>query len=510
MARGAEGGAEEGPQAMAEALGQFCLQYGAQDADFLTLTRDLHWQWGCEDEFCELLGQAVLAGVPVALPDPLVDELVLHCTTRALCWADAEAGRPQEDGPVPPLRQLELILLRVPVSDQYYEQLEPVLLNYDMYSVVVRRYVQRRDYRRPISLLMAVIDDADDQRAAVAAQALLQYGRDCLLGGGAGVGPLTPDEDAALKRTVVEVLFSHNPERGTSPLLTLLRHSTPQVLALLQAAFLEDSPTLPWHRSQSKRISKQHVVRSLFDAVTDSQGNVWAPPSDTGLLPLQDVTEVYLFCVSQITRGMIQVRRPDTIHRLFAHLCCMCGAGEADVTERERLLQHLLQCSPLAVLDQPGLLRCAATANLGRLVADLHIAAHRPEKALAAYLNDGRPAVRREAFQFLRRMGGAATRPLLLLLEKLAAVDAAATAQLLGERCPAQIPGILRTVPKPVRFGLMEAMVSAADAWQDEEWTQFTDAPEFQEQYVELLCDYQPAAVYGYLKAHRHYRPTEC
>lgn len=37
--------------------GQFCLQYGAQDADFLTLTRDLHWQWGCEDEFCELLGQ---------------------------------------------------------------------------------------------------------------------------------------------------------------------------------------------------------------------------------------------------------------------------------------------------------------------------------------------------------------------------------------------------------------------------------------------------------------------
>lgn len=29
---------------------------------------------------------------------------------------------------------------------------------------------------------------------------------------------------------------------------------------------------------QSKRISKQHVVRSLFDAVTDSQGDVWAGP----------------------------------------------------------------------------------------------------------------------------------------------------------------------------------------------------------------------------------------
>lgn len=46
-------------------------------------------------------------------------------------------------------------------------------------------------------------------------------------------------------------------------------------------------------------------------------GPRWAPPSDTGLLPLQDVTEVYLFCVSQITRGMARgtlwKRGPDTL-----------------------------------------------------------------------------------------------------------------------------------------------------------------------------------------------------
>lgn len=436
------------------------------------------------DELCS--GGAFLDALP-----PYVLEGRLRCPSPVLAKALVE--RLAASGQ---LELLERCIVCLDVACLDLHQVMTLCRSHGLYDGII--YVHTRamnDYIAPIQELMATLREAlqsgkpltDGQ--VLLGNKLLVYISCCLAGRAYPRGELAVDQAPSVKRDVFHCISALRPldddQGDTFPYLrVLLRFNTCEFLNVLALALEEPE----FAATEAGLAQKQRLVDILLQVVVQGQGY---SPAQVGAL--------FTFVARQLARpggGLV-------VERLLLDqvLECLCqppggeGEEEARREERQQALLELLQAGALADVEPRRLLHLARQARFYRVCEQLYAEQRQFAQVFLCRLED--PSRRAGSFEYAARVLSSPEvseqekeqleAQLVDSLEALLQLDGQRASQLLVQRLAHRVDELLHRLQGQPRvlYHFLQAIGSSGREGL---------SPEVQEKYIELMCQFEPAA----------------
>lgn len=404
------------------------------------------------------------------------------------------------------LELLERCLVCLDVACLDLHQVMTLCRSHGLYDGIV--YVHTRamnDYIAPIQELMAILREAlgsgrqltDSQ--VLLGNKLLVYISCCLAGRGYPHGELAAGQAPSVKRDVFQCITALRPDdRGedTFPYLrALLCFNTREFLNVLALAFEEPE----FATTEAGLAQKQRLVDILLQIMVQGEGY---SPTQVGAL--------FTFLARQLAR-------PDSrlvVDRLLFDQVLEYLSQPGEETrreERQQALLELLQAGGLVAVDRDRLLRLAHQARFYRVCEQLYTQQRQFAQVFLCYLED--PSRKVRSFQYAAHV---LARPdvseqekeqleaqLLDSLETLLQVDSRAASQLMVQQLAHRVEDMLQRLEGQPRvlYQFLQGIGSSSREGL---------AAEVQEKYIELMCQFEPAAtVRAFLDSSEGYRLEE-
>lgn len=411
---------------------------------------------------------------------------------------------------------LERCLVCLDVACLDLHQVMTLCWKHSLYDGIIYVHNQAlNDFTTPIKELMAVLWQAlesgkqltDNQ--VLLGNKMLVYISCCLAGRGYPHGELAADQVAVVKKDVFQYITSlrgsGTDNHGTFPYLrTLLHFSTREFLNVLALAFEE-----PEFATEAGLAQKQRLVDILLQIMVQGEG----------FLPTQ-VGALFTFLARQLAQ-------PDNnlfvdrllFEQVLEHLTH--PGDETQQEERQQALLELLQAGGLASVDQAHLLDLAEQARFYRVCEYLYEKQRLYHKVFLCYLND--PSRELQSFDYAVRIFASPNvsekekalleDQLVNSLEALMKVDSRATSQLMLQYLAHRVDDIMRHLegqPK-VLYQFLKGVWTSREASSLTQSAKDTDSmtAAVQEQYTELMCQFEPDAVAPFLVSAEGYRIEE-
>ncbi|XP_049808749.1 vacuolar protein sorting-associated protein 8 homolog [Schistocerca nitens] len=415
------------------------------------------------------------------------------------------------------LQTLEECLVHMDVASLDIHQVMGLCWSQGLYNAII--YIHNKalmDYVTPLQELMPILQAAlstgkqlTDQQIALGNK-LLVYISCCLAGRAYPVGYIPSDMVASVKHEVFKCLTClHSKDAPDSeppyPYLRVLLHfDTREFLNVLALAFEE-----PEFLSEVGMRQVQRLVDILLLIMVQGEGFT---PSQVGSL--------FTFLARQLARpwcGLLHVER-----QLFEQVVEFLTEGSGSPStghheERQQALLELIRAGGLQHYDQDRLLTLAHKAYFYRVCELLYEQRHEYDKILQCYLWD--PLRKPQVFSYLRNIlllyNNTAERSKVEAqvvdnIKELLDIDAVKTAQIIVLHLPQTIPKILRKLDlePEVLYQFLHGLFDFRDSHANLSHLKddLTLEPQLVEQYIQLMCQYDPAKVYSFITSFDGYR----
>lgn len=456
--------------------------------------------------------------LPVELKGKFLDSLPVHVLDGEL-HSPSPALAKDLVGQLASMNQFELLercLVCLDVACLDLHQVMTLCWKHSLYDGII--YVHNKalnDFTTPIQELMAVLWQAlesgkqltDSQ--VLLGNKLLVYISCCLAGRGYPHGELSADQVALVKKEVFQCITSLRgkvtEDHGTFPYLrTLLHFSTREFLNVLALAFQELE-----FATEAGLAQKQRLVDILLQIMVQSEG----------FLPTQ-VGALFTFLARQLAQ-------PDNnlivdrllFEQVLEHLTH--PGDETQQEERQQALLELLQAGGLSSVDQSRLLDLAEQSHFYRVCEYLYEKQRLYHKVFLCYLND--PSRELQSFDYAQHIFASpdvSEQEKVLLedqlvesLEALMKVDNRATSQLMLQHLSHRVDDIMRNLEGQPRvlYQFLKGVWNSKEASNLTQSAKDADsmAAAVQEQYIELMCQFEPDAVGPFLVSAEGYRIEE-
>ncbi|KAF9354989.1 Vacuolar protein sorting-associated protein 8 [Mortierella sp. AD094] len=336
----------------------------------------------------------------------------------------------------------------------------------------------------------------------------------------------------------------------------LLRHDSEEFLKVMDLAF-EDSYLASTNRnfSQVSRngqdgpgrvMSRQLIINTLLEVLTPSassfSSNSLSDLSDNGSSPeeeytAKDIAHLYSFIARNYAKSPKTLAlSPTTLHRILTRLSSDTDLATRE--ERQLAVQALLRCYSPG--DEAGMMTLYEKAGFYRVLEKMYRSQKQYGSMVVTFLKD--PERRSLVFEAIRKLLDPSRPQRVALSEKqrtdivktamehiaeIVDIDGEQAALLVHKYLNAEHRSVLETLhgSKPRLFAYLRGLLEPASAMvADQPVTKFGDDPrplvngggggeimgassitdpEIHEQYVELLCQYDPSGVYDYLERHQ-------
>ncbi|KAF9436335.1 Vacuolar protein sorting-associated protein 8 [Entomortierella beljakovae] len=328
----------------------------------------------------------------------------------------------------------------------------------------------------------------------------------------------------------------------------LLRHDSEEFLKVMDLAF-EDSYLASTNRnfSQASRsgqegpgrvMSRQLIINTLLEVLTPSSTSFSSSSrsdlvsSNGGCLEeeytAKDVAHLFSFIARNYAKSPKTLAlSPTTLHRILTRL-----SSDTDIAtkeERQLAVQALLRCySPE---DEVGMMSLYEKAGFYRVLEKMYRSQKQYGPMVVTFLKD--PERRSLVFETIRKLLDPLRQQRVVLSEKqrtdivktamehiaeIVDIDGEQAALLVHKYLNAEHRSVLETLhgSKPRLFAYLRGLLEPASTTSSDDGLQtkvggnnetiggssITD-PEIHEQYIELLCQYDPSGVYDYLERHQ-------
>ncbi|KAF9919403.1 Vacuolar protein sorting-associated protein 8 [Lobosporangium transversale] len=339
----------------------------------------------------------------------------------------------------------------------------------------------------------------------------------------------------------------------TYPYLRLfLRHNSEEFLKVLDLAF-EDSylSTTSKSLSQSGRngqegpgrlMSRQLIINTLLEVVSPSTSPFTGLSSTEAIsnssqqieYTARDIAHVYSFIARNYAKShKTLVLSPTTLHRILTKLSS--DTDEATREKRQVAVQALLRFYSPG--DETGMMALYEQARFYRVLEKMYRSQKQYGPMVATFLKD--PERRSHVFECIRKLLDSSRPQRTVLTEKqrtdvvkttmehiadIVDIDGEQAALLVHKYLNGEHRSVMETLhgSKPRLFaylrGLLEPSVTYAQDQSKLQNMTATDIsnreystigassitdPEIHEEYIELLCQYDPSGVYDYLERHQ-------
>ncbi|GLH03603.1 Vacuolar protein sorting-associated protein 8 homolog [Gryllus bimaculatus] len=391
------------------------------------------------------------------------------------------------------LQALEACLVHVEVSSLDVHQVMSLCWAKGLYDAIIHVHNRGlRDYVAPIRELMPLLQAAlatgkqlSDNQIALGNK-LLVYISCCLAGRAYPVGDI-PEDDVQ----------SH------SSLKAFLHFDTREFLNVLALAFEE-----PEFMSELGLRQVQRLVDILLLVMVQGDGY---SPSQVGSL--------FTFLARQLAKPWCSLH---VERQLFEQVVEFLTEGSTSSTmghheERQQALLELIRAGGLQHYNQEKLLAQALKAAFYRVCELLYEQRHEYDKILQCYLKD--PLRRPQVFSYLRNILLIYTKAeervriesqVVENIKELLDIDAVRTGQIVTLHLSQLLPSIIDKLQSepPILFQFLQGLFDYRDSHstvghmkEDLELD-----PHLVEQYIELLCQYNPDKVYSFLVSNEGYR----
>jgi hypothetical protein len=426
------------------------------------------------------------------------------------------------------LQAVEKCIVHMDVANLDLHQMVILCWTYGLYDAMIYVYNRgMRDYITPLEELLLLLQSAMKRNKQLPAEdakigyKLLVYISYCFAGRGFPTGSIPDGRKLAVKSEVYSTLITEHTKNAaddepTYPnLRTLLAFDAREFLNVLSLAFEErefDSRPSSPNRSQAPSgPNRQEVVNILLALMVSTPGS----------RVTSEVGHLFTFLARQLAK-----HGQHNLHvtsNLFDKMVVYLTNPEDDNRheEREQALLDLLNAGLLSQYgrghyDEDKLLMLAENAKFFRVLEMLYEQRRQLAKILSCYLRD--PVRQTMAFSYIHGVMTSdeyveferqeVEQAALASLPELVAIDSEATARLVLMDFAHDIVTVVHRLQgyPQVLYEFLQGVfeskagftVSKADS---------PPSPDVHEQYIELMCLYNPTAVFDYLrKSDTYYR----
>ncbi|XP_065176622.1 vacuolar protein sorting-associated protein 8 homolog [Sycon ciliatum] len=426
------------------------------------------------------------------------------------------------------LQRVENCLLHLEVHNLDLHQVVVLCWTYGLYDAMIYVYTRgMHDYATPLQELLRLLRSALNSQDGggvlsdgdqVLGYKLLVYISCCLAGRAYPSGEIADDIAATVRSTVFSVIVKKQLNEAEADdqvesfphLRTLLRFDTREFLNVLSLAFEEDFFSTVSFRDTStgqavQRPGRQLVVDLLLRLMMNSRD---FSPSQLGSL--------FTFLARQMAKhNDIKVQR-QLFEQVLEFLCNPDSSTRHE--ERQQAMLELLSTNIAGQFDAEQLIVLCESASFFQVLEQLYERRREFAKVLSCYWRD--PTRRAQAFSYIHHVmlddsfvefeRAEVEQAALKHMQELMEADSLATAKLmitdfahdledvtnrLSEHPKLQYEFLLHVFGGPGGVGLAKP--------------ESPPPPQVHEQYIELMCKYDPTLVYSYLRSNENYRLEE-
>ncbi|KAG0047133.1 Vacuolar protein sorting-associated protein 8 [Gryganskiella cystojenkinii] len=344
----------------------------------------------------------------------------------------------------------------------------------------------------------------------------------------------------------------------TYPYLRLfLRHDSEEFLRVIDRAF-EDGYLASTNRDFSqvargqqdglgKVISRQLIINTLLEVLTPSTSFSSSSISELNgngnsledEYSAEDIAHLYSFVARNYAKSPKSLAlSPTTLHRILTRLSS--DTDESTREERQVAVQALLRCYSPG--DESGMMSLYEQAGFYRVLEKMHRSQKQYGPMIITYLKD--PERRSQVFEAIRKLLDPSRAQRIAITEKqrtdivktameniaeIVDIDGEQAALLVHRYLNAEHRSVLETLhgSKPRLFAYLRGLLEPSNTTMKSQSPSLTGDytlgshsstnetvtatmgassitdPAIHEQYVELLCQYDPSGVYDYLERHQ-------
>ncbi|GCB73005.1 hypothetical protein scyTo_0002298 [Scyliorhinus torazame] len=410
------------------------------------------------------------------------------------------------------MENIEACIVHMDITSLDIQQVVHMCWEHCLYDAMIYVYNKgMNDYITPMEKLFQVIGPllragkslSDEQ--VVMGNKLLVYISCCLAGRAYPLGNIPEDLVSLVKHQVFEFLIRlHSTEVASDEELypqirTLLHFDTREFLNVLALTF-ED------FRNDKQAVEhQQRIVDILLTVMVENSDFT---PSQVGCL--------FTFLARQLAKpdNTLFVNRM-LFDQVLEFLCS--PDDESRHAERQQVLLELLQAGGIVQFDENRLITMAEKAAFYQVCEFMYEKKQLYDKIISCYLND--PVRKEDVFNYIHNMlsiPGYSTEEKESVWNKtmehikdLVSVNPSKAAELLAVHFSSEIRVIVDQLEDQyIVFQLLQSLLDSSDGVQvNRELLQLN--PDIHEQYLDLLCQYDPHRVTNFLRVSEYYRLEE-
>ncbi|XP_038644180.1 LOW QUALITY PROTEIN: vacuolar protein sorting-associated protein 8 homolog [Scyliorhinus canicula] len=410
------------------------------------------------------------------------------------------------------MENIEACIVHMDITSLDIQQVVHMCWEHGLYDAMIYVYNKgMNDYITPMEKLFQVIGPplragkslSDEQ--VVMGNKLLVYISCCLAGRAYPLGNIPEDLVSLVKHQVFEFLIRlHSTEVASDEELypqirTLLHFDTREFLNVLALTF-ED------FRNDKQAVEhQQRIVDILLTVMVENSDFT---PSQVGCL--------FTFLARQLAKpdNTLFVNRM-LFDQVLEFLCS--PDDESRHAERQQVLLELLQAGGIVQFDENRLITMAEKAAFYQVCEFMYEKKQLYDKIISCYLND--PVRREDVFNYIHNMlsiPGYSTEEKESVWNKtmehikdLVSINPSKAAELLAVHFSSELRVIVDQLEDQyIVFQLLQSLLDSSDGVQvNRELLQLN--PDIHEQYLDLLCQYDPHRVINFLRVSEYYRLEE-
>ena len=416
------------------------------------------------------------------------------------------------------LKKLESCLVHLDVTAVDLHHMVKLCWTHSLYDLAIYVYNKGMDdYITPLEELLNILKGLLrskhelDQSESVIGYKILVYISCCLAGKQFPCGMISEKNVSRVKQEIFECLVKRRSRHGVEgepsypDLHVLLEFDTREFLNVMSIAFEE--PEFDVDRKHPGLVShRQRVVDILLQIMV----------TDTTFTPTQ-VGWLFTFIARQMAKFETSIR----VNKLLFEQVLEYLSNPEDESrheERQQALLELQAAGGLRQFDDERIIALAESAKFFRVCEVLYEKKRMYAKVLSCFTRD--PARRNHSFSYINQLlledsftdleRSEVQDAILNSLNELVAIDSRKMAHLVMSQfpdCLELVVGKLQYEPR-VLYEFMKGIFQYKEIGKKVRQVRefYTPDPMIHEQFIELMCRYDPDDVFGYLKGTDNYR----
>nr|XP_020643075.1 vacuolar protein sorting-associated protein 8 homolog isoform X3 [Pogona vitticeps] len=479
-------------QDMVPVIVDYCLLLQRMDLLFSQIYDKMAENSVAKSVFLECLEPYILSDKLVGMTAQIMKDLLLHFQDKNL------------------MANLEACIVHMDITSLDIQQVVLMCWENRLYDAMIYVYNSgMNDFITPMEKLFKVIAHplsagkslSDEQ--VIMGNKLLVYISCCLAGRAYPLGNIPEDLVPLVKNQVFEFLIRlHSAEAPTDEevypyIRTLLHFDTREflnVLALTFEDFKNDKQAVEY---------QQRIVDILLKVMVENSDFT---PSQVGCL--------FTFLARQLAKPNNTLFVNRTLFDQVLEFLCSPD-DDSRHSERQQVLLELLQAGGIVQFEENRLIQMAEKAEFYQICEFMYEREHRYDKIIDCYLRD--PLRKEEVFTYIHNIlsiPGYSTEEKTSVwqkavkhIEELISISPFKAADLISIHFSDQIEDIIQNLQD--RYLLFQFLKSLLDPRENVNQDMFQISPTVTEQFIELLCQYDPDQVLETLQFLETYRLEE-